>query len=70
MANLNQESHCEKYSAMNIWNFILGNSENCEVVEIQTMFLNYTGFDKVDGSFYSLHGMGPVKLVVLLQFLG
>lgn len=43
--------------------------KNHDVAQIQTMFLNYTGCGKV-GSFYSLNGMGSVKLVALLQFLG
>lgn len=40
-----------------------------DVAQIQTMFLNYYGCGKV-GSVYSLNGMGSLKLVALLQFLG
>lgn len=48
--------------------FLIG--KNHEVLEIQTMFLNYMGCDDVEDSFYSLNRMGWVKVVIFLQLLG
>lgn len=53
-----------------IYEILFWIGKNYEVLEIQTIFLNYMGCDAVEDTFYSLNRMGSVKAVVFLQFLG